>query len=1110
MTKKKTDHDDSADLRKRAEEALRESEERYKELWERAPVAYHVLDPDGKIAKVNQTEASILGYRVHEMVGKSIFDFILPEQRDEAQKRFRQKIQGLSVARIENRIYLKKDGSRIYVVIDDVLEWDAHKKVTGIRSTLTDVTDRKGIEEELRKSEKKYRSLVETAGSGIAATDQRGVFIFVNETLCRMCGYPEQEMIGMHFADFLHPDDRKNVMQIFEDAFINPIGNPYIEFRIIHKDGHIVYMCSNPTAFKYEGQLLGFNAIITDITERKRAEEALRESEERYRRLVETAPEVIYNLSAEDGTITLLNPAFERITGWSRAEWLGKPFMPLVHPDDLALAMETFQHVLRGEPIPPYELRILSKSGEYLIGEFTSFPYIEKRKVIGEFGIVRDITERKRAEKEIQNLAKFPSENPNPVLRIARDGLLLYVNEAGVRQLADLHLQVGQATPPMLREVVFQVMENGSVQVLDLEHRERAYSFFVAPVVDAGYANLYGLDITERKRAEEAVRKSEEKYRGLTENINLGIYRNTVGPEGKFIEANPANIKMFGYNSKEEFLAINVSDLYQNSEYRNEFNDKMLKEGFVRGEELWLKKKDGSRFVGSVSAVAVKDEQGHVNYYDGIIEDITERKRVEDALRFTRLSLDNAVDAMVCVGHDARYFDVNDAFCRSVGYSREELLSKTVHDIDPDYSAEVWPEFWKKLKQSGSLTFESCHYTKAGKVIPVEITAKFFEHNGKEYHCGFARDITERKRTEEALQVNLEKYRVLFESFPLGITISDKSGKIIEANRQSEQLLGITADVHVQRRVDSKEWQIIRKDGTPMPADEYASTRALRENRLIENVEMGIVKDKGEITWISVTAAPIPLEGYGVAIAYGDITERKRAEEEIRKSNAELKAFVDMLSHDLKNPVVSIQGFCSLLIKNHIKDLNEKALFCIQRMQANASLMTDLLEDLAELSRIGRIEDKKTEISVQEVIKSVWAGASASLATQNVEFVSPENLPQLFYSEKRLYQIFYNLLSNALKFRDEERTTKIEIGHQEDKDNYTFFVRDSGIGIEQKFHSKIFESFSQLKDIKSEGTGMGLAIVKKIVETNKGKVWVESQKGAGSTFYFTIPKNLKS
>ena len=130
----------------------------------------------------------------------------------------------------------------------------------------------------------------------------------------------------------------------------------------------------------------------------------------------------------------------------------------------------------------------------------------------------------------------------------------------------------------------------------------------------------------------------------------------------------------------------------------------------------------------------------------------TKRKHAEDALLFTRFSLDNAVDTMVCVDRDARFIDVNDAFCRSSGYSREELLSKTMHDIDPDYSAEIWPEFWEKLKQSGSLTFETCHRSKEGRIFPVEITASYLEYNGKEYHCSFARDITERKEAEQLLK----------------------------------------------------------------------------------------------------------------------------------------------------------------------------------------------------------------------------------------------------------------------------------------------------------------------------------------------------------------------
>jgi PAS domain S-box-containing protein len=140
-------------------------------------------------------------------------------------------------------------------------------------------------------------------------------------------------------------------------------------------------------------------------------------------------------------------------------------------------------------------------------------------------------------------------------------------------------------------------------------------------------------DITARKQAEEALRESVEKYKTLTEHLNVGVYRNTPGPLGKFIEANPAIVRMFGYDSKEEFLAIHVADLYQNPRDRESFSKKVIKDGFVKNEELKLKKKDGTSFVGSTSSVAVSDESGRVKYFDGIIDDITERKRAENQIK---------------------------------------------------------------------------------------------------------------------------------------------------------------------------------------------------------------------------------------------------------------------------------------------------------------------------------------------------------------------------------------------------------------------------------------------------------------------------------------------
>lgn len=153
--------------------------------------------------------------------------------------------------------------------------------------------------------------------------------------------------------------------------------------------------------------------------------EALQEEEERYRNLVETAPEAIYTISAENETITSLNPAFEKITGWKRSEWLGRSFKSIIHPDDLPLAIETFQRTLHGEATPPYELRVRSKSGEYLTGEFTSKPQIEKGKIVGELGIVRDVTDRKKTEERMEKLNRCfvsfkadPDENINGIVAL--------------------------------------------------------------------------------------------------------------------------------------------------------------------------------------------------------------------------------------------------------------------------------------------------------------------------------------------------------------------------------------------------------------------------------------------------------------------------------------------------------------------------------------------------------------------------------------------------------------------------------------------------------------------------------------------------------------------
>lgn len=210
---------------------------------------------------------------------------------------------------------------------------------------------------------------------------------------------------------------------------------------------------------------------------------------------------------------------------------------------------------------------------------------------------------------------------------------------------------------------------------------------------------------------------------------------------------------------------------------------------------------------------------------------------------------------------------------------------------------------------------------------------------------GTHQDITERKQMEENLRISLEKYRVLFESFPLGISITDQTGVLVETNR-AEKLLAVPTDVQTGRAIDDTEWRIVRLDGTPMPSDEYASVRALKEQRVVENVEMGIVKGKDAITWINVTSAPIPLSGYGVAIAYNDITERKQAQDALAQARdaaeAANRAKSLFLAHyELRTPLNAILGFSELMADDPKFDDEEKGESYHYQPQRRASAQLD-------------------------------------------------------------------------------------------------------------------------------------------------------------------------
>jgi len=236
--------------------------------------------------------------------------------------------------------------------------------------------------------------------------------------------------------------------------------------------------------------------------------------------------------------------------------------------------------------------------------------------------------------------------------------------------------------------------------------------------------------------------------------------------------------------------------------------------------------------------------------------------------------------------------------------------------------------------------------------------------------------------------------------------------------------------------------------------------------------------------------------------------ELEKKAQELSESNDELNTFVYTVSHDLKSPLVSLQGFSSMLKSEYGDGLDENGRMYIERIQKNSERMGTLIEDLLKLSRVGRTENNLEPVDISDVISEVTSEISVQLAEKGTKMVVMDDMPTLWCDRVMINQIFANLISNANKFMgDDNKKPTIEIGYESNQDGvYQFYVKDNGIGIDAAYHDRIFRIFQRLDDVETEGTGVGLAIVKKMVESSGGTIWVDSAVGEGTTIYFTMPQ----
>jgi PAS domain S-box-containing protein len=531
-------------------------------------------------------------------------------------------------------------------------------------------------------------------------------------------------------------------------------------------------------------------------------------------------------------------------------------------------------------------------------------------------------------------------------------------------------------------------------------------------------------DITERRRVEAARKESEARYRSLVNNVSLGILRSTMGPPGRIIETNPALEKITGY-SRDELLAMNMEDLYAHPEERQAFMQKLASAKRTVTRELRWKRKDGGRIVVLDTVIAVRDSSGQILHFDAIIEDITERRRAEEALRESeeryRTLVENATDAIYMVDAHENILSVNQTTARFLGKRPEKLIGKKVSDIFPPEIAARFTEEFRLTFRTGQ-SIMACDRLDAGWTeLWVSTSLNPIRNSSGEVVAimGVTRDITEQKRLERELQETNEQLDAQNE----------------ELQVQSEELMA-------------------------------------QQQELMESTQ------------------------------------------EAARANQLKSEFLANMSHELRTPLNAIIGFSQLLRDETPGKLNQEQKQCLDDVLESSQHLLNLINEVLDLSKIesGRAELKLENVDLKELITPLTRVMRPILGQkkQELEVEIEAGLPQIRVDKTKMGQVLRNLLANSSKFTPEGGKLWITAARADDWLHLS--VIDNGAGIKKEDLERIFEPFCQLDYTPGNGkggTGLGLAVVKEIVERHGGQIRVESEYGRGSRFTISLPLATK-
>ena len=1098
-------------------------------LLDHAHAPIIIWDSSLIIKRFNHEFEKLSGYSSSEVIDKKI-EILFPKDKiDLTLELIKNNISDDKSEILDIDILTKdKDVKTVLWNSSNIFDKEGNKIVATIAQ---DITRYRLTEEALSASEAKTRTILEAISTGIIIVDpETNTIEDVNSEAVRLIGEKKENIVGSICHKYICSAET-------EKCPITKLGQKIdnSEHVLINKEGKRIPILKTVTQINLGGRKLLLENF-TDITERIHTEETLRESEATLDEAMKIARLGTWEYDVaqdqfkfNDQFYKLLHTTVEHESGY---------FMPsmqyaqkFVHPDDMVLVRAEIKKALETtDPnyISRLDHRIIYSDGK--TGYFNVNIRILKDsqgRTVKTYGVNQDITEGKRAEEKIRDLAKFPSENPFPVLRIAKNGTLLYVNETGLKQLPEWNLQTEHTVPNMLMDVVSNTLNNGEMQEVEFNHSEKIYSFYIIPFVESEYVNLYGRDITERVMVDKILKKNEKRFIELFDNAPVGYHELDIN--GCITRINQTEMNLLDYSPEEMVGQFAWKFAGDEIKSRQRVIDKL--KGILppaKGEEIIYRRKDQTTFSGLVEENILYDSENNITGIRTTIQDISKLKNAENELRKLSKAIEQSPVSVVITNPNGDIEYVNEKFCRLTGYLLEEVIGKNTCILKSGrQDNKFYEELWKTILSGKEWKGEILNKKKNGELYwESSLISPLHNNNGDiTQFIAIKEDITEQKKIRSELLISEGRYNAIFNTSLELVYIFDFEGQILEVNDQALNLFGYTLEESKSLKLSN----ILDPADLTIAFNNIGYVVANGVNQAPQ--EYKLRTKKGREIFIETTAVRLDRDGKPHAIMgiARDITERKHTEkvmieakEKAEEMNRLKTNFLANMSHELRTPMIGILGYAELL-ENELTDNDLIEMVKIIKLSGQR-----LSKTLNNILNISKIETRKQQINITkhdlirclvEQVKLFKAAAEIKGLSLNIE--TKEEILNAYIDEELFISIINNLLNNAIKYTN---TGGITLIAKQQEGAAIIEVIDTGIGVPEKFQSLIFEEFRQVSEGYNrnfDGTGLGLTIAKKYTELMGGTIVLKNNlneissglpadihsKATGSTFVLTLPAN---